>query len=152
MTINELLPQLSGVRHTSRGILALCPSHPDRHPSLSVREGDRGLLLRCWAGCPTSAIVATLGLKLSDLFYDALPDRTAFDKRRRIREHQQAERTAAQHRLGIKNDLLREAEHFIRTARGLDINTWSDTKLDAVLDRLGDAYAILWEHDHAHAV
>jgi hypothetical protein len=45
-----------------------CPSHPDGRASLHVEQGDRGALLRCYAGCETNAIVAELGLTLGDLF------------------------------------------------------------------------------------
>lgn len=51
------------------GWLARCPAHEDRDPSLSVRRGDDGrLLLYCHAGCPFSAIVASLGMKPRDTF------------------------------------------------------------------------------------
>lgn len=46
-----------------------CPSHADRHPSLSISEGDDGrVLVKCHAGCEPKEIVAALGLNLSDLF------------------------------------------------------------------------------------
>jgi putative DNA primase/helicase len=45
-----------------------CPAHADRTPSLHVEQGARGVVLRCYAGCETSAIVAELGLTLGDLF------------------------------------------------------------------------------------
>lgn len=50
----------------------VCPAHDDRSPSLSVREaGDGRVLLHCFAGCHADAVVAALGLALSDLFpYD----------------------------------------------------------------------------------
>lgn len=42
----------------------------DRHPSLSVKLGHKGLVLRCGCGCPAWAIVAHVGFELRDLFYD----------------------------------------------------------------------------------
>jgi len=48
---------------------ARCPAHPDKSPSLSVRETpDGAVLLHCFGGCETAEIVASLGLELSDLF------------------------------------------------------------------------------------
>lgn len=48
---------------------ACCPAHDDSHPSLSIKECEDGrVLLHCWAGCPTSDVVAALGLSLADLF------------------------------------------------------------------------------------
>ena len=48
--------------------LAQCPSHEDGRPSLSVRQGDRGVLLYCFAGCSSRDIAADLGLQVRDLF------------------------------------------------------------------------------------
>ena len=46
-----------------------CPAHDDRDPSLDVRESDDGsVLLTCRAGCTSEAVVAAVGLKMSDLF------------------------------------------------------------------------------------
>jgi hypothetical protein len=48
---------------------ALCPAHDDRRPSLSIREGRDGrVLLKCWAGCDTAAVLRALGLHWADLF------------------------------------------------------------------------------------
>lgn len=50
--------------------LAHCVAHPDRHASLQIREGDKGILLKCWSqGCDPKAICAALGLRVTDLFY-----------------------------------------------------------------------------------
>jgi len=55
-------------RRSGAGWTARCPSHEDRRPSLSVAEGDDGrALVRCFAGCPTEAVVSALGLRMSDL-------------------------------------------------------------------------------------
>ena len=71
----RLLERLDGVKRTGEGRwIAKCPSHDDKNPSLSVREtGDR-LLLHCWAGCEVHAIVASVGLRLADLFAQPLPN------------------------------------------------------------------------------
>lgn len=57
-------------RRTGRGRWqAKCPSHPDRRPSLSIRQGERGILLRCWsAGCTAEQVCAALGIRVADLF------------------------------------------------------------------------------------
>jgi hypothetical protein len=47
---------------------AKCPGHEDREASLGVKGGDRGIILKCHAGCTAEAIVAALGLTLADLF------------------------------------------------------------------------------------
>lgn len=49
---------------------ALCPAHEDRVPSLYARLSDDGVILLhdFGRGCSAAAIVAAVGLKLSDLF------------------------------------------------------------------------------------
>lgn len=48
---------------------ALCPSHPDKTPSLTITEcSDGTVLVKCWAGCSANEIVKALGLALKDLF------------------------------------------------------------------------------------
>lgn len=68
--VERLLQRLEKVRSTGRGSwLACCPSHEDRTPSLSLKEGDDDrVLLRCWAGCTAHEVVGALGMTLADLF------------------------------------------------------------------------------------
>ncbi len=67
--IDNFLQHLSKVKKTGKGYHALCPAHEDKSPSLNIREGEDGrLLLHCHAGCTTGAVVASIGLKLSDLY------------------------------------------------------------------------------------
>jgi hypothetical protein len=70
VSIDLLLSHLEGARRTGPDrYIAKCPAHEDRSPSLSVRElADGRILLHCFAGCDVGAIVAALGMKLSDLF------------------------------------------------------------------------------------
>lgn len=45
--------------------MARCPAHEDRTPSLSIRDGDSGLLLLyCHAGCDYEAVLAAVSVKL----------------------------------------------------------------------------------------
>ena len=72
VTIGEFLGRLERVRKTNEGWMAACPAHEDRVPSLSVGTGEDGrILLRCHAECELGAIVAALGLRVSDLFAEA---------------------------------------------------------------------------------
>lgn len=74
MRTEEFLSQLEGVRKTREGqYLACCPSHDDRSPSLSVKEGDDGTtVIHCFAGCPPDEVVAAVGLEIGDLFPEKL--------------------------------------------------------------------------------
>jgi hypothetical protein len=67
--IETLLARLPGAKKAGNGWSARCPVHDDRRASLSIGQGDDGTaLLKCHAGCATSAILAAVGLKLADLF------------------------------------------------------------------------------------
>lgn len=37
-----------------------CPSHADRTPSLAIRQGDRGILVTCHAGCDATDVLRAL--------------------------------------------------------------------------------------------
>ncbi len=69
MRLHELLPRLQHVRKSGQGHTALCPSHADRtKASLSITEREGRILLHCFVGCETAAVVAALNLTMSDLF------------------------------------------------------------------------------------
>lgn len=59
-----------------------CPCHYDNKASLSISEGNDRILMHCHAGCDTKEILAAVGLKESDLFYDekVKPEKTWRDK------------------------------------------------------------------------
>ena len=143
MTIDELVSRLNGVHRTGRGVMALCPVHNDRSPSLSIHEGDRGLLLRCFAGCRLEEITQALKLRVADLFFDAGLDPHQQAAHRRDRARQRATRAAEQHREGLRIDAQRDADALIASARDLDISDWSDERLDRELNRLANAYALI---------
>lgn len=64
-----MIARRANARAASSGWVARCPAHADRSPSLSIREGRDGrTLLRCFAGCESTAIVRALGLSIADLF------------------------------------------------------------------------------------
>ena len=69
MNVDDLLSRLEKVRQTASGEwVACCPAHDDRSPSLSVKDsGDGRILVHCFAGCEVLAVLAMVGLKLSDL-------------------------------------------------------------------------------------
>jgi|GEM_PF-1766746 len=52
-----------------------CPAHEDDNPSLDIREGERGLLLQCRAGCSVEAVCSALGINVGDLFFNSFSDR-----------------------------------------------------------------------------
>ena len=66
----KLISSLQGVKECGPGRwVALCPSHDDQRPSLSIRETEAGIcLIHCFSGCPAASVVAGAGLALADLF------------------------------------------------------------------------------------
>ncbi len=68
--VARLLAALDNVRPIStRGHIARCPAHDDRHNSLKVDTGEDGrALVHCKVGCEAGAIVAALGWTLADLY------------------------------------------------------------------------------------
>lgn len=70
MSAAAILSRLAGVKKTTASSwMSQCPAHPDRDPSLSIREGRDGkVLLHCFAGCETDSVLAAIGMDLRDLF------------------------------------------------------------------------------------
>jgi hypothetical protein len=154
VTLAELADRLNGVRWRGDDrIIARCPAHDDRSPSLSARAGDRGLLLRCWAGCRLDEIAAAVGVTVGALFYDAPPrDSRARAAAIRAREAARARREAQRHAEGCTIDLRRAAERVIAAARNPGLVGWTDDDVDRALHVVADAYNILDEEatDHGH--
>jgi putative DNA primase/helicase len=66
--IELVLSKLSQTRKINDRWQACCPAHDDQKPSLGIAVGDDGrVLLNCYAGCETSAVVSALGLSMKDL-------------------------------------------------------------------------------------
>jgi hypothetical protein len=56
----EIARELGAARKSGPWWSCRCPAHDDRSPSLSLRDGDRGLIIRCWAGCDPREVLAEL--------------------------------------------------------------------------------------------
>lgn len=142
MTVDQLLPVLQSVRPMRGGYRALCPAHADTHPSLQVKAGTRGILLKCWSGCAVADICKALNIRQTDLFFDGSK---APDAETARRKHRSA--TATRLARGRRIDALREAERTIKAATGVDISAWPVDKLDAAIDAVGAAlFAIQRSH------
>ena len=69
MGVEALLSRVSKLRQNGPNRwVACCPAHEDRSPSLAIREVDGLVLLHCFAGCGTDAVLGALGLAFTDLF------------------------------------------------------------------------------------
>lgn len=68
MTLADFVSRLPGAKKAGAGYSARCPAHDDKRASLSIRQGDKGILLKCHAGCGVREILGKLGLKMADLY------------------------------------------------------------------------------------
>jgi putative DNA primase/helicase len=81
MSAAEIAKKLGGHRASSGWWLCQCPAHADASPSLGLRDGDRGLVVKCFAGCPRANVLE----KLEDAGNEVAPEPRA--------EHAQRQRT-----------------------------------------------------------
>ena len=70
--INVVLSRLTNVRKSGKKWQAKCPAHNDGSPSLTISEGNRGILMYCHAGCSIHEVCEAIGLKPRQLFYEEL--------------------------------------------------------------------------------
>jgi len=64
-----MLGMLTKVKGRNGSWTACCPSHNDKSPSLSIREGQDGrVLVHCFAGCSVHEVVGAVGMSVNDLF------------------------------------------------------------------------------------
>ncbi|MCW1431976.1 toprim domain-containing protein [Novosphingobium sp. JCM 18896] len=55
----DLVGALRGIWHGNYA-MCLCPAHADAKPSLSLRQGDRGIIVHCFAGCQSEDVLREL--------------------------------------------------------------------------------------------
>lgn len=60
--------KLEQVKHNNNSIVALCPSHNDKSPSLTASCNSEKILVKCQAGCTFKEIVSVLEMKQSQFF------------------------------------------------------------------------------------
>lgn len=69
MELSDFLSRLKVLRTSASGeSMCRCPAHDDKTASLSVGMGDKGIVLKCMAGCDTKSVLAAMNLTLKDLF------------------------------------------------------------------------------------
>lgn len=79
--LDAILARLDGVRKSGQGYIAKCPAHEDKSPSLSLKEAANGdVVLHCFAGCSHVAVMESIGLKESDLFFEKYEDKKEKDQ------------------------------------------------------------------------
>ena len=138
MTLEDFLSRLDGVRRSSRGYQARCPAHEDGSPSLSIAEGDLGLLLHCFAECEKPAIVRAMGLTMADLFFDAPISR----RQRPTPKPQKIDCIAVAFRFELAAlDRHLRAERVLKAATNFNIDALTDEQLDRLMNAVAPAYS-----------
>lgn len=75
MNLHAVLSHFDGVkRRNENEYIARCPCHDDKKQSLCIGNGEKGVVLKCQAGCDTRAILDRVGLKPADLFFEKKQD------------------------------------------------------------------------------
>lgn len=70
MELSPFLDKLGNVKKGSGNkYTALCPAHQDKERSLSITADHEKILVKCFAGCTTEAVMESLGLSMADLFF-----------------------------------------------------------------------------------
>ena len=60
--------KLDKIKHNNNSIVALCPSHNDKNPSLTASCNGEKILVKCQAGCTFKEIVTALEMKQTQFF------------------------------------------------------------------------------------
>lgn len=75
MNLQEVLSHFDGVKRRNKNeYMVRCPCHDDKKQSLCIGNGEKGVVLKCQAGCDTRAILDRVGLKPADLFFEKKQD------------------------------------------------------------------------------
>ena len=107
MTTSQLAKIFKARRAGKGKWSARCPSHRDRSPSLEIKEGRKPgvTMVKCHAGCELDAVLAVVGLRMSDLFADSMPDKKALREAEQRRAAEDAERRRKLRAIGRTIDL-----------------------------------------------
>jgi len=139
-TLKNVLERLSGVSVNGDPWKALCPAHSDKRPSLSIKNGTKGILIKCWAGCALEDIVAAIGISTSDLFFEQPKHQSCKSN------GTQPERANLNYRWpwrNLVNELQNIAEvrsilakDFLEQAKCVDVRSLTDTDRDRLLEKI----------------
>jgi hypothetical protein len=127
--------------------MARCPAHDDRTPSLSVSEGDRAILVKCWAGCRVEEIASGAGVTIRQLFYDVPVDGT---HQLLIRKKERQRKQQLQYVRGLTIDVRREADSLLAAAFNPGLKGWTNDALNNALDVVAAALEVRFNERIEH--
>ncbi|MHC8341241.1 AAA family ATPase [Pseudomonas sp. HLT2-19-2] len=80
--LSALISRLKGIKQHGDRVMAVCPAHQDKSPSLSLSQAEDGrALVYCFAGCKTRDVLGAVGMEMRDLF----PESLSQEQRRQFR-------------------------------------------------------------------
>lgn len=131
----HLLSRLDGVRQTGADRwVARCPSHADKHPSLSIRElPDGRLLVHDFGGCDIAEVLAAVGLSAADLYPPRPAEHHAAPLPKRSRFDRADAWLCVQHEAAVAAVVTADA------AAGRPVNAADAKRAGLAADRLADA-------------
>jgi putative DNA primase/helicase len=132
VTLSWLLERLCNVRSVGKGFKSRCPAHDDSNPSLSIRETNGKILIKCFAGCTTDEVCKALGIQLTDLFSES---RSA---KRIVAEYPYTDETG---RILYQNVRFEPKDFRLRRPNGKGGWTWNLGDTRRVLYRLPEVLA-----------
>ena len=68
--LNLILSHFKVIKRVGNTYYCICPHHKDKNPSLHITIGEKKIIMDCKAGCDYREILADVGLKPEQLYYD----------------------------------------------------------------------------------
>lgn len=151
MRLEQFRSMFPDSRSSGPGFVAHCPACQGRRQKLSAREGEKCLLVKCWAACSLEQICAALGIKTRELFFDSdIIYRQVAGRRNRPSPKPRRldwRRTSAD-LMNHSDALWLRASIVLTLGSNLpDVSVWSEDDLDAAINAVGMAYADLERAD-----
>ena len=136
--IDALLSRLERVQKGGSGWRADCPNQHRTRGSLSVAIGDNGaILLHCFSGCATSAVLGAVGLAMADVQPERLCDDSPAGRRAARERFRVAAVTAAAGVIEREGNILALAA--CDALRGEELSAEDVGRLIEAADRIGAA-------------
>jgi twinkle protein len=68
--LDEVLARLTNVSRRGDYWIASSPTREDRNPSMTIRRGDKGILIKDFGGATFEELLDAMGMEAGDLFYE----------------------------------------------------------------------------------
>ncbi len=107
MTAGEIARALGGAYRSGTWWRCRCPAHGSPGATLALRDGDRGLIVRCWAGCLPREVLAEL--RRRSLHDDNADDATELPDPAEEQRRREAETADRRQRVNLARDMWQSA-------------------------------------------